>query len=110
GGCDQAVEEAETLVAEGMMPGWEQTYSDLAMVYGRALAHVAKNEHLSEPQRAELKEQYGRRAVAILVLAEQSGYYTNHTNREELRNDEDFEPLHDRPDFQELRRRAGGAK
>jgi serine/threonine-protein kinase len=103
---EQGVREAEALVAEGTIPGREETFSELAMVYGRALLRVAGDKRLAEAERAKLKERYGRRAVEILVLAEKSGYYRKRDNREELWTDDDLKPLHERPDFQELRRRA----
>jgi serine/threonine protein kinase len=102
----RATEEAEVLVTEGTIPGWDGTFYDLATVFAVCIPHVTRDKQLTEAERDKLKEQYGRRAVEIMELAEKSGYFAQRDARQDLRTDDDLSPLRERPDFREVLQRV----
>jgi tetratricopeptide (TPR) repeat protein len=102
----RAIQEADVLVAEGAIPEWDGTFYDLATVFALCIPHVTVDKQLSEAERARLKEQYGRRAVEIMELAEKSGYFAQREARQDLRTDDDLKPLRKRQDFQEFLQRV----
>jgi tRNA A-37 threonylcarbamoyl transferase component Bud32/tetratricopeptide (TPR) repeat protein len=106
GQSQRAIQEAEVLVAEGTIPGWDGTFYDLATIYALCIRHVAVDKQLSEAERAKSKEQYGRRAVEIMGLAEKSDYFAQPGARQDLRTDDDLKPLRERSDFWELLQRV----
>jgi serine/threonine protein kinase len=106
GQSQRATQEAEVLVAEGAIQGWAGTFYDLSTIYALCIPHVAEDKQLFEAERAKLKEQYGRRAVEIMELAEKSGYFAQPEARQDLRTDDDLKSLRERPDFRELLQRV----
>jgi tetratricopeptide (TPR) repeat protein len=102
----RATEEADALVKEGIIPGWDGTFYDLATVYALSIPHVAKDRQQSATERSYLKEHYGRRAVETLGLAEKSDYFAQSQARQDLGTDDDLKSLDRRQDFQELQSRV----
>lgn len=92
----RAEAEAEALVARS--PAGTDSLLTAARVF--ALSYVAAKDHakLSQPQREELANRYGARAVDLLRLAAKKGS----NNADKLRADQDLRSLRGRDDFKEL--------
>jgi tetratricopeptide (TPR) repeat protein len=75
---------------------------DLAVTYSLALQAVLADNARSHAERDKLSSDYGSRAVKLLTEAKSAGSFSSSANRERLKNDKDFAPLHSRDDFQRL--------
>jgi serine/threonine-protein kinase len=91
-----AVKSAQELLKAA--PANSPHFFRIACVLARGMAAVQKDEKLSEAQRRELAKTCGDEAMIHLRRAVAQGY----KEVDQLKNDEVFSPLRNRPDFQEL--------
>jgi serine/threonine-protein kinase len=79
-------------------------------VYLLALDAVKADGQLSPSEREALVERYASRAVALLGILEERGYFKNLLHAGVLGIDPDYRPLRDRPDFRLLLEKVAGKK
>ncbi len=94
-----AVKEVEALAASGLEA--QQSLYNTACVYSLSTVGAQKDDSLSEQERAELVEKYGKRAVELLRQARQAGFFAPGVISH-VENDTDMSPLSERADFNEL--------
>jgi hypothetical protein len=98
----QAVAEANAYMAYTPLPGGSLYLG--ALVFARAAANAAADEHLSASERVQRVEQYSARAVSLLRRAVAAGFFRSARRIRRLEMDADLVPLQARPDFKELLR------
>jgi hypothetical protein len=74
----------------------------LARYYALGSAATQQQPDLETNLRRQLTEQFGERAVKLLVKAGDLGYFQNRAHLAQLKNDDDLSSLRVRADFQKL--------
>ncbi len=100
-----SVREAEMIVLDTDESANERTSTATiaaARAFALAIAAAGNDKNLTESERAKLQEQYAARAVEVLAIVAESGYFGTPENRELLETDSDLDALRDRADFKDL--------
>jgi eukaryotic-like serine/threonine-protein kinase len=96
----QAAKEMETLLAEGHTQALNiHTFS---WVYAICSAAAANDARLPAAEREKLADQYGRRAVELLRLAQAVGDYRDASRLAHMKQNKDLDAIRDRDDFKRL--------
>src|SRR5262249_46638058 len=80
----------------------DRILSNGAYVYAAASASVLKDAKLVKTDRDRLAEQYGARAVVLLIKSIEAGAYKTPLAIEQLKKDRLLDPLRARADFKRL--------
>jgi serine/threonine protein kinase len=96
----QATAEIETLLAEGHAQPLNLYI--FSYVYARCSATAATDARLPPAEREKLADKYGSRAVELLREAQAAGYFRSPGRLARMKENEDFDPIRSRPDFQRL--------
>jgi tetratricopeptide (TPR) repeat protein len=95
---------AEELVKFGYMP--DKDYFTAASVYARCYSIVEEDKKRPEDERKQLTQKYADRTMDFLRSAVQHGF----TDSKQIREEIDFKPIENRPDFQRLLRELDAKK
>jgi tetratricopeptide (TPR) repeat protein len=93
----RATAEANELAGNKAFSG-ERLYQ-LASVYGRCTQVVPRDNKLSVAEQTMLAEEYAVRALALLVRAQDAGFFKNRAALERMRRNGDLDLLRPRADF-----------
>jgi len=96
----RAATEAEAILSAGEILG--STYRELASVYAQCSGIARKDLAAAETARAELVEQYAVRAVNLLAIANDVGFFTKPGRVADLRTDDRLQPIMNRDDFKKF--------
>jgi serine/threonine protein kinase/tetratricopeptide (TPR) repeat protein len=96
----RATREAEELVVRAADAGDVQY--DLACVYSLSSWVAHEDESLPEAERDKLADDYAAFAIRLLTKLDDAGYFKDPQNIEQLKNDEDFDPLRAQKEFKKL--------
>ncbi len=77
-------------------PGMLYNY---ACAYSRAFEAVDKDNRFSPEEKNTLQERFVRRAVELLLLEKQKGYFNEPRRIDHLKSDPDFDPIRACPEF-----------
>lgn len=81
-------------------------YFNAATIYGQAVSRLAGDSALSDPQRAELRESYTSRAIALLDSARESADAKLHVRiLQAIQQESSFEPIRNTDTFRDLVKR-----
>ena len=93
----RATTEAEAIVSAGNVFG--STFKELASVFSQCSAIARSDLALAETARDELAEKYAIRAVHMLAMANDKGYFINAEQVADLHTSDRLQPILDRDDF-----------
>jgi serine/threonine protein kinase len=100
GQYERAVAEAEALAEEVGLSGADPY--NLALVYSMSITAVRKDAKLSPEEKESKAEDFGARALELLIRAQAAGFFKDPVNIEQLRKDPDLNPLREQPAFKKL--------
>ncbi len=107
GQYEQAAEVVEDALKS---PDHFEILYNAACTYSLAASGVATEEKLSCDEQQRLIDRYSKRAIELLVEANDKGMFESGSSMELLATDHDFDALRNRDDFQQLLRKSKGVR
>jgi tetratricopeptide (TPR) repeat protein len=102
-----SAEANDVAVLGDLTPLWRAT---LGRAFAVCVSDAQRDGSLSQHEHSLLQERYGRQAVEQLRRCREAGYFAEEAKRQELHIDPSFEPIRNRPDFQQFVREVDGGQ